>query len=41
MKLILTPEGTAKLDTSDEIISGILLTQNGQIAHPRMKELLQ
>jgi H+-translocating NAD(P) transhydrogenase subunit alpha len=40
MKLIITPEGAAKLDTADEIIAGMLLCQNGQIVHPRMKELL-
>jgi NAD(P) transhydrogenase subunit alpha len=40
MKLILTPEGAAKLDTADEIIAGMLLCQNGQIVHLRMKELL-
>jgi H+-translocating NAD(P) transhydrogenase subunit alpha len=40
MKLILTPEGAAKLDTTDEIIAGMLLSQNGQIVHAKMKELL-
>jgi NAD(P) transhydrogenase subunit alpha len=40
MKLILTPEDGAKLDTADEIIAGMLLTQNGQVVHPRLKELL-
>jgi NAD(P) transhydrogenase subunit alpha len=39
VKLILTAEGTAKLDTADEIIAGILLCQGGQIVHPRVKEL--
>jgi NAD(P) transhydrogenase subunit alpha len=40
MKLILTAEGTAKLDPADEIIAGILLCQGGQIVHPRVKELV-
>jgi len=40
VKLILTADGTAKLDPADEIIAGILLCQGGQIVHPRVKELL-
>jgi NAD(P) transhydrogenase subunit alpha len=41
MKLIITSEGATKLDMADEIITGILLTQNGQIVHPRIKEMMQ
>jgi NAD(P) transhydrogenase subunit alpha len=40
MKLIMTTEGAVKIDPADEIIAGILLCQNGQIVHPRLKELL-
>jgi NAD(P) transhydrogenase subunit alpha len=40
LKLIIGPEGAIKLDTADEIIAGILLCRDGQIVHPRMKELL-
>ncbi len=40
LKLILTTKGEVKIDTSDEIIAGILLCQGGQVVHPRMKELL-
>jgi len=40
LKLIITKEGTPKVDTADEIIAGVLLTHGGQVVHPRAKELL-
>jgi NAD(P) transhydrogenase subunit alpha len=40
LKLILTTTGEVKIDPSDEIIAGILLCKDGQVVHPRMKELL-
>jgi len=38
LKLIIVPEGAAKIDTQDEIIAGVLLCHGGQIVHPRLKE---
>jgi NAD(P) transhydrogenase subunit alpha len=40
LKLLITKEGTLKLDTADEVIAGALVTYEGQIVHPRVKELL-
>lgn len=40
LKLIVTKEGQLKIDTSDEVIAGVLLCHGGQIVHPRVKEML-
>jgi NAD(P) transhydrogenase subunit alpha len=40
LKLIITKEGELKIDTSDEVIAGVLLSHGGQVVHPRAKELL-
>jgi NAD(P) transhydrogenase subunit alpha len=40
LKLIATKEGELKIDTSDEVIAGVLLSHGGQVVHPRAKELL-
>ncbi|HXE53854.1 MAG TPA: Re/Si-specific NAD(P)(+) transhydrogenase subunit alpha [Tepidisphaeraceae bacterium] len=37
LKLLFTKEGQLKIDPSDEVIAGVLLTQNGQVVHPRLK----
>ena len=39
MKLILTADASLNIDSADEIIAGILLCRDGQIVHPRIKEL--
>ena len=39
MKLILTADAGLNIDPADEIIAGILLCRDGQIVHPRIKEL--
>lgn len=39
LKLLIGKEGEIKIDTSDEIIAGVLLCRDGQIVHPRLKEL--
>ena len=41
LKLIVVTEGAVKVDTQDDIIAGILLCQDGQIVHPRLKELMK
>ena len=38
LKLIVTKEGAAHLDRSDEIIAGILLCHGGEVVHPKLKE---
>jgi len=40
IKLIVTAEGTLKIDSADEVIAGVLLCQGGQVVHPRAKELI-
>ena len=40
LKLMITKEGALKIDTSDEVIAGVLLCHEGQIVHPRVKELM-
>jgi NAD(P) transhydrogenase subunit alpha len=40
LKLILNKDGGINLDYADEIIAGILLCRDGQIVHPRLKELV-
>jgi NAD(P) transhydrogenase subunit alpha len=40
LKLIVKPPGEITIDVSDEIIAGILLCKDGQIVHPRLKEVL-
>ncbi len=37
LKTLLTKEGALKLDLADEIVSGVLLTHEGAIVHPRHK----
>lgn len=37
LRLIITKEGQLKIDLSDEVIAGVLLTQNGQVVHPRLR----
>jgi NAD(P) transhydrogenase subunit alpha len=38
--LYVTKEGVLKLDPKDEIVAGSLITQGGEIVHPRVKELI-
>jgi len=40
LKLMITKEGALKIDTSDEVVAGVLLTHDGQVVHPRVKELM-
>ncbi len=40
LKLIIDKEGNLKIDITDEVIAGVLLTHAGQIVHPRLKEAL-
>ncbi len=40
LKLIVTKEGTVKIDPADEVIAGVLLCQGGQVVHPRLKEMM-
>ena len=40
LKLLITKEGTLKLDITDDVIAGALVTHEGQIVHPRVKELI-
>ena len=35
-----TKDGKPNLDTSNEIVSGMLITQNGQVVHPRVKDAM-
>jgi len=36
----IAPKGELKIDTADEVVAGTLLTQGGQVVHPRLRELL-
>jgi NAD(P) transhydrogenase subunit alpha len=38
--LYVAKDGTLKLDPKDEIVAGSLITQGGEIVHPRVKELI-
>lgn len=40
LKLIIDKEANVKIDITDEVIAGVLLTHAGQIVHPRLKEAL-
>jgi H+-translocating NAD(P) transhydrogenase subunit alpha len=40
LKNITSKEGDLKIDTADEITAGTLMTQGGQVVHPRLRELL-
>ncbi|MFI5381660.1 MAG: Re/Si-specific NAD(P)(+) transhydrogenase subunit alpha [Tepidisphaerales bacterium] len=40
LKLLITKEGTLKIDPADEVIAGVLLCQGGQVVHPRLKEMM-
>lgn len=40
LKLIVDKEGKLKLDTSDEIVAAMLITKDGQIVHPGVKQRL-
>jgi NAD(P) transhydrogenase subunit alpha len=40
LKLLITREGTLQIDTTDEVIAGVLLCRDGQVVHPRLKELM-
>jgi NAD(P) transhydrogenase subunit alpha len=40
LKLMVTKEGQLKVDASDEVIAGVLLCRDGQVVHPRLKELM-
>ena len=40
LKLIVAPDGGLKIDTADEVIAGMLLSHDGQVVHPRAKELM-
>jgi NAD(P) transhydrogenase subunit alpha len=40
LKLMITKEGALKIDTSDEVVAGVLLCHEGQVVHPRVKELM-
>ncbi len=39
--LYVTKDGAWKLDPKDEIVAGSLITQGGEIVHPKVKELVQ
>jgi NAD(P) transhydrogenase subunit alpha len=39
--LYVTKDGAWKLDPKDEIVAGSVITQNGEIVHPKVKELVQ
>ncbi len=39
LKLMISKEGELKIDTTDEVITGVLLTHAGEVVHPRIKEL--
>jgi len=36
----IAPKGELKIDLADEVVAGTLLTQDGQVVHPRLRELL-
>lgn len=38
LALLIQKDGTLKLDTSDEIIAGTMLCQNGQVVHPMLNK---
>ena len=38
LKLLVDGEGALKIDTEDEIIAGTLLTRDGELVHPKLKE---
>jgi NAD(P) transhydrogenase subunit alpha len=40
LKLLITKEGQLKLDTADEVIAGCLVTHDGKVVHPNVKELV-
>ncbi|MFN0196000.1 MAG: Re/Si-specific NAD(P)(+) transhydrogenase subunit alpha [Planctomycetaceae bacterium] len=40
LQLLLTKEGELRIDVADEIVAGTLLTRNGDVVHPRVRELL-
>lgn len=40
LALLVTKEGELKLDTADEVIAGCLVAHQGNVVHPRVKELL-
>jgi H+-translocating NAD(P) transhydrogenase subunit alpha len=40
LKLIVDKEGKLKLDVSDEIIAAMLISKDGQIVHPNVKQRL-
>jgi NAD(P) transhydrogenase subunit alpha len=40
LKNITSKEGDLKIDVADEITAGTLMTQDGQVVHPRLRELL-
>jgi H+-translocating NAD(P) transhydrogenase subunit alpha len=39
--LLVDKEGNLKIDTADEVIAGCLVTHQGAVVHPRVKELLK
>jgi NAD(P) transhydrogenase subunit alpha len=40
LKLLIAKDGQLKLDTTDEVIAGALVTHEGQVVHPRVKEMV-
>jgi NAD(P) transhydrogenase subunit alpha len=40
LKNITSKENALKIDTADEITVGTLMCQDGQVVHPRLRELL-
>ena len=40
LRLLITKEGQLKIDTADEVIAGALVTHEGKIVHPRVKEMV-
>lgn len=36
----IAPKGELKIDIADEVVAGTLLSQGGQVVHPRLRELL-
>ncbi len=41
LKLLVSKEGALKVDTEDEIIAGTLLTRDGELVHPKLKEQVE
>jgi len=40
LALMVNKEGAFKIDTADDVIAGCLVTHQGQVVHPRLREIL-